>query len=156
MADPDDEIVVKGKLKDKEFEIKLKKGKKGGKRRKKDRVKISLDDKDLSTFLEKGGDGGVDIEWITVEENNIGGWTGVAQGFSLKVHCPPAEGAKPGDHPYVKVEISEKAREKWKAGAGALGLPEPPDGDIRVPITKEQQTALNDYLKDPELPRKIF
>ena len=157
MADESEEIVVKGKIKGKDFEIKLKKGKKGKKHRKKDKVKINLDGNDITGFIEEGADeDGVDVEWITAEENNIGGWTGVAGGFSLRVHCPPKDGAKPGDEPYVNVEIPEKARDKWKKFGKGLGLPDPPDGEIKVPITKEQQTALNDYFKDPDLPKKLF
>jgi hypothetical protein len=155
MADDKDEIVVKGKIEGKEFEIKLKKGKKGKKRRKKDHVKIKVGDDDLTPFIEGAGEDGLEVEWITAEENNIGGWTGVASGFALRVHCPPAEGAKPGDTPYVNVEIPEKTREKWKKAAQGGVLPQPPDGEIRVPITKEQQKELNDYFKDSDLPKKL-
>lgn len=156
MADDDDEISVKGKISGKDFEIKLKKGKKGPRnRRKKDRVKISFDNVELSVFMEGGGADGINLEWLTAEENKIGGWTGVAPGFSLRVHCPPATGAQPGDEPYVNVQISDKTREKWQDLSQATGLPPPPKGEIRVPITKEQQTALNDYFKDGELPKKL-
>jgi hypothetical protein len=159
MADDKDEIVVKGKIKGKDIEIRLKKGRKpeGKKRRKKDKVKIKMGDNDLTPLIEGAGEDGIDLEWITAEENNIGGWTGVAPGFSLRVHCPPAEGAKPGDKPYVNVEIPEKTREKWKKLAKTAGgeLPEPPEGEIRVPITKEEQKDLNDYFKDAELPKKL-
>jgi hypothetical protein len=48
-------------------------------------------------------------------------------------------------------------REKWKKAAKAGGhLLEPPDGEIRVPISKEDQNSLNDYFKDRELPKKVF
>jgi hypothetical protein len=154
MGDPTDEIVVKGKIKGKDFEIKLKKGKKGKKHRKNDKVKINVDGNDLTGVIEEGADDeGLDVEWITTEKNDIGGWSGVAAGFALKVHCPK-EGAT-GDEPYVIIEIPEKAREKWKKFGKALGLPDPPEGEVKVPITKEQQTALNDYFKDPELPKKL-
>jgi hypothetical protein len=158
MADDKDEVVVKGKIKGKEIEIKLKKGKKpeGKKRRKKDKIKIKVGDEDLTPLIEGAGEDGIELEWITAEENNIGGWTGVAPGFSLRVHCPSAEGATAGDKPYVNVEIPEKTREKWKKAAQAGGdLPPPPDGEIRVPITKEEQKDLNDYFKDRELPKKL-
>ena len=155
MADTD-EIVVKGKIKGKEIEIKLKKGKKGKKRRKKDNVKIKIGGDDFTPLIEGAGEDGIELEWITAEENNIGGWTGVAPGFSLRVHCPPQESAKPGDKPYVNVEIPEKTREKWKKFAKpGSDFPEPPEGEIRVPITKEEQKDLNDYFKDPELPKKL-
>ena len=126
---------------------------------------IEFDGKNLTPLIAKAEkkekddddkDDKVRIEWIATEENNIGGWTGVAGGFALKVHCPDKDKPKKGDEPYVIVEIPEKAREQAKKYAKALGFPELPEGEIRVPITEKEQTALNDYFKDPELPKLLF
>jgi hypothetical protein len=180
MADDKDEIVIKGKFKDgqgkeHDIEIDIQKGKKKkkDKHRKPDRIHIKIDGNELTPFFhqgdkkEKDGDDqddepkagdGAEIEWITTEKNKIGGSTGVASGFALKVHCPEKD--KPGDEPYIIIEVPESARKKAKKHEGeeipGIGKIPPLPEEFRVKITEDDQTKINKYLDDPELPRRLF
>jgi len=175
MGDDKDDVVVKGKVKDSdgkehEIEIGLKKGAKeaGKKHREHDRIRIKVDGTDYTPLIikakgkkkKKGDDKGgeekedeITVEWITSERNNIGGMSGIADNFALKVHCP--EPGDETDEPYVIIEISEKAREQAKK-AKDFGFPTLPEGRLKVKITEKEQDKLNDYFKDPELPKKLF
>jgi hypothetical protein len=174
MGDDKDDIVVKGKIKDSdgkehEIEIGLKKGAKdpAKKHREPDRIRIEVDGNDYTSMIIKAKKKKSDkeksdkpekpdeitVEWISSERNGIGGMSGIAADFALKVHCP--EPGDDTDEPYVIIEISEKAHEQAKK-AKDFGFPTLPEGRIKVKISEKSQDKLNDYFKDPDLPRKLF
>ncbi len=160
------DIVIKGKIKDDKgvehtIEIDLDKGEKekGKKRRKADRVKILVNGTDFTKQIvrakkkDKDEDGDIEIEWNSAERNGIGGFSGFADNFSLRVHCP--EKSDETDEPYIIVGLTEKAREQLKKAA-ALGFPTLPEGAIKVKISHKDQDKMNDYFDDPELPVHVF
>lgn len=172
MGDDKDDIVVKGKIKDSdgkehEIEIGLKKGTKdpAKKHREPDRIRIEVDGTDYTSMIikakkkkkpedkEKDKPDEITVEWISSERNGIGGMSGIAESFALKVHCP--EPGDDTDEPYVIIEISEKAHEQAKK-AKEFGFPTLPEGRIKVKISEKTQDKLNDYFKDPDLPRKLY
>ena len=168
MGDDKDDIVVKGKVKDSdgkehETEIGLKKGAKeaGKKHREPDRIRIKVDGTDYTPMIIKAKkkkkaddkEDEITVEWISSERNGIGGMSGIASEFALKVHCP--EPNDDTDEPYVIIEISEKAHEQAKK-AKDLGFPTLPEGRIKVKISEKDQDKLNDYFKDPDLPKKLY
>jgi len=166
------DISISGKIKDKDNKdhdivIDLDKGKKNkekDKPREQDKIKIKLDGTDYTGQIVKAKkkkkkkdkdddkDDDITIEWISSEENNLGGCTGVADNFSMRIHCHDAGSDK--EDPYIIIELTEKAREELKK-AKDFGFPELPEGQIRVKITKKEQDKLNDYFNDPELPKKL-
>lgn len=176
-----DEIIIEGSDpwedgagKKHKVKIELKKGKKdpAKKRRENDEICITLsgekggDEMDWTRFIVKGDPvvkkksfHGTD--WISSEENDLGGWTGISDDFALRVHCPKkndkGEKIDPTDKPYVEIGISEEAREALKKAGGGTKLPPlGKDGSVKIPISEADQTALNDYFKDKELPKRLF
>jgi hypothetical protein len=162
------DITINGKFKDgdktdHEIEIEVTKGEKeaGKKRRKSDKIRIKVDGNDITSAIVKGKkikkkekeDDEIDIDWISSEENNLGGWSGFTESFGLRVHCPK-EGAK-DDEPYVIIELTEKAHEEAKKAKEAK-LPSLPEGEIRLKITEKDQKKLNKYFEDPELPKRVY
>lgn len=156
--------------------IELKKGKKpdGKKRRDNDEICITFsgekgeEETDWTRFITKG-DPEVKkkkfqgTDWISSEENGLGGWTGISDNFALRVHCPKkndkGEQIDPKDKPSIEIGISDEAREALKKAGGATKLPplgKDGDGSVKIPISEADQTTLNDYFKDKELPKRLY
>jgi hypothetical protein len=177
-----DEIIIEGSEpwkdgagKKHKVKIKLKKGKKkdGKKRRDNDEICITFsgedggEETDWTLFIVDGKAQVKEIrfrdtDWISSEENDLGGWTGVSDNFALRVHCPKKDGQghqiDPADKPSVEIGISDEAREKLKKAAGQTKLPplgKDGDGSVKIPISEANQTALNDYFKDGQLPKRL-
>jgi len=148
-----------------EFKLKLTKGKKddGKKRRDHDDIDIEADGiaDNILLKLIAAKIRSANLKWNAPEANNFGGWSGYCKEFGLQVHCK-ARKLKNGkddptdDPPYILIEIPEKER----AAAELAGKKLPDPLKFKFKGTEKEQHAeqdkLNDYLKDGELPQKVF